>query len=101
MAGHTNEVQQIANEGWDERILVCRNGSLVDAFIVITERYVILVDTLINPHTAEIMFSMTRGYLENQRQLLVVNTHADYDHCWETKSLGGRMPPTLRQSLPA
>ena len=35
---HTNDLQLVANEGWDERILVCRNGGLVDTFIIVTAR---------------------------------------------------------------
>jgi glyoxylase-like metal-dependent hydrolase (beta-lactamase superfamily II) len=80
--GHTNEVQLIANEGWDERILVCRNGELVDTFIIVTARYVALVDTMINAATAASLLAHAQPHLTNGRTLLVVNTHADYDHCW-------------------
>ncbi len=86
---HTNELQLIQNEGWDERILVCRNGKLVDTFIVITERFVLLVDTVINPQTAAQMLDWARPYLVNGRQLLVINTHADYDHCWGNQLFAG------------
>jgi glyoxylase-like metal-dependent hydrolase (beta-lactamase superfamily II) len=79
---HTNELSLIPNQGWDERILVCRNGRLVDVFSVITQRYVVLVDTVINPATAAQMVGYAQPYLDEGRQLLVVNTHADYDHCW-------------------
>lgn len=78
---HTNDLQLVMNEGWDERILVCRNGGLVDTFIVISQRYVVLVDTVINPTTARQMLDYARPHLAG-RQLLVVNTHADYDHAW-------------------
>jgi len=78
---HTNDLQFVANEGWDERILVCRNGGLVDTFIIVTARYVVLVDTVINPTTARQMLDFARPQLVG-RQLLVVNTHADYDHAW-------------------
>ena len=79
---HTNDLELIANQGWDERILVCRNGALVDTFIVVTARYVVLVDTLINAATARAMLGYARPYLVDHRQLLVINTHADYDHAW-------------------
>lgn len=79
---HTNTLDLVPNQGWDERILVCRNGSLVDTFIVVTARYVVLVDTVINPATARQMVEYARPYLTGGRQLLVVNTHADYDHAW-------------------
>lgn len=78
---HTNDLQLVANEGWDARILVCRNGGLVDTFIVISQNYVVLVDTVINPTTARKMLDFARPHLVG-RQLLVVNTHADYDHAW-------------------
>jgi glyoxylase-like metal-dependent hydrolase (beta-lactamase superfamily II) len=86
---HTNDVQLLANQGWDERILVCRNGWLVDTFIVITERYVVLVDTIINPTTAAKMVEYAQPYLGNGRQLLVVNSHADYDHYWGNQLFSG------------
>jgi glyoxylase-like metal-dependent hydrolase (beta-lactamase superfamily II) len=86
---HTNELQLIENQGWDERILVCRNGELVDTFVVVTERFVVLVDTVINPQTAAQMLDYARPYLINGRQLLVINTHADYDHCWGNQLFAG------------
>ena len=86
---HTNELQLIENGGWDERILVCRNGRLVDTFIIITERFVLLVDTVINPQTAGQMLAWAQPYLAEGRQLLVINTHADYDHCWGNQLFAG------------
>ena len=79
---HTNEVQVVANEGWDERVVVCRNGRLVDTFIITTQRYVVIVDTVINGATGRKLLDVAREKLVNGRQLLVVNSHADYDHCW-------------------
>lgn len=79
---HTNDVEVIANGGWDKRIAVCRNGRLVDVFIITTRRYVVLVDTLINPTTAGALLAFARERLHAGRQLLVINSHADYDHCW-------------------
>lgn len=86
---HTNEVQVVANEGWDERIVVCRNGRLVDTFIITTKRYVIIVDTMINAVTGRKLLEVAEGKLDNSRQLLVVNTHADYDHSWGNMVFGG------------
>ena len=79
---HTNDVQVVANAGWDERIVVCRNGRLVDTFIITTQRYVVIVDTMINGVTGQALLDLAREKLGNGRQLLVVNTHADYDHSW-------------------
>lgn len=94
---HTNEVQLIPNEGWDERILICRNDDLVDTFIIVTTRYVVLVDTMINAATAEALFSYAQPYLRDDRTLLVVNTHADYDHCWGNQLFAG---PQARHPAP-
>src|SRR5258708_27616643 len=77
------------NEGWDERLLVIRCGKLVNSFIVVTERYVILVDTLINPQTASELLHIAGEFLVDGRQLLVINTHADYDHCWGNQLFTG------------
>ncbi|HHY57147.1 MAG TPA: MBL fold metallo-hydrolase [Chloroflexi bacterium] len=79
---HTNELVLLPNHGWDERILICRNGELVQTFIVVTQRYVVLVDTGINPATAQQMVDYARPALDARRVLLVINTHADYDHAW-------------------
>ena len=77
----TDTVSLIPNQGWDSRILVCRCGTLVDTFIVVSERYVVLIDTLINTRTAKALLEIAREYLQG-RQLLAVNTHADWDHAW-------------------
>ncbi|MFQ5400473.1 MAG: MBL fold metallo-hydrolase [Anaerolineae bacterium] len=103
---HTNDVQLVENDGWDERILVCRNGQLVDTFIVVTERYVVVVDTMINPETAVSLLAHARPFLNDGRQLLVINTHADYDHAWGNQIFAGaealHPAPTIgsRLSLP-
>jgi glyoxylase-like metal-dependent hydrolase (beta-lactamase superfamily II) len=86
---HTNEVQVVANEGWDERIVVCRNGRLVDTFIITTKRYVVILDTMINAVTGRKLLEVAREKLGNGRQLLVINTHADYDHCWGNLAFTG------------
>jgi glyoxylase-like metal-dependent hydrolase (beta-lactamase superfamily II) len=85
---HTNEVVLLDNQGWDERILVCGNGRLVQTFIIVTQRYLVLLDTLINAATARAMLAYARPHLAG-RQLLVVNSHADYDHCWGNQLFAG------------
>jgi glyoxylase-like metal-dependent hydrolase (beta-lactamase superfamily II) len=77
----TNQVQWLPNGGWDPRIHIAANGDLVNVFCVVTERFVILVDTLLNPITAGALVDYSLPFLFN-RQLLVVNTHADWDHAW-------------------
>jgi glyoxylase-like metal-dependent hydrolase (beta-lactamase superfamily II) len=76
------------NQGWDPRILVCACGTLVDTFIVLTERYVVIVDTMLNGTTAQALLAIAREY-QGRRQLLAVNTHADWDHAWGNHVLAG------------
>lgn len=84
----TDTVALVPNQGWDPRILVCRCGTLVDTFIIVSERYVVLIDTLINWRTAEVLLEIAREHLST-RQLLVVNTHADWDHAWGNHVFAG------------
>ena len=53
----------------------------VDAFVVITTRYVVVLDTLLCPEDMEIVMQEVRD-AHVGRELLVVNSHADWDHCW-------------------
>jgi glyoxylase-like metal-dependent hydrolase (beta-lactamase superfamily II) len=85
---HTNEVTLLQNEGWDERLLVCANGRLVQTFIIVTRRYLVLLDTLINATTARTMLDYATDHLAGQ-PLLVINSHADYDHCWGNQLFAG------------
>ncbi|MCB8983932.1 MAG: MBL fold metallo-hydrolase [Ardenticatenaceae bacterium] len=82
MSRHSNTVIPVPNQGWDERIFVFANDELVQTFIVVTQRYVMLIDTMINAATAVQLLQQAQMFLENGRQLLVINTHADYDHAW-------------------
>jgi glyoxylase-like metal-dependent hydrolase (beta-lactamase superfamily II) len=75
-------VQEIPSRGWDSRVHVFHSDiGQVDAYAIVTERIVIIVDTFSLPKHAQEMVEQIRSYLEN-RFLMVVNTHADYDHCW-------------------
>ncbi|MEZ4706383.1 MAG: MBL fold metallo-hydrolase [Caldilineaceae bacterium] len=94
---HSNNLELIENQGWDQRILVCRNDELVDTFIVVTDAYVVLIDTVINPATAAKMVEFAQPYLTGSRTLLVVNTHADYDHAWGNQLFAG---PVARYPAP-
>lgn len=82
-------VELIENLGWDERVKVFRCEPVVDAFAVISQRYVVLIDTLINPRTAHQMIGFLKGFLEGGRQLVVINTHADWDHVWGNQLFTG------------
>ncbi|CAA9589756.1 MAG: hypothetical protein AVDCRST_MAG18-4738 [uncultured Thermomicrobiales bacterium] len=84
-----DSVRLLPNGGWDPRLLICRCAPTVDSFIVITARYVILIDTLINPATAEALLAIAKPHLRDARTLLVINTHADWDHCWGNQLFAG------------
>lgn len=94
---HSNHVQLVDNAGWDARILVCRNDALVDTYLVVTRRYLVVVDTLINPATGARLLALARPYLTQGRSLLVVNTHADYDHCWGNQVFADLGTPIIGQ----
>lgn len=76
------------NGGWDERILVCRCGELVDTFIVVTARYLVFVDTLFNPATAAALLAIAEPWRAG-RPVLALNTHADWDHAWGNHRFAG------------
>ncbi|HET9110326.1 MAG TPA: MBL fold metallo-hydrolase [Ktedonobacterales bacterium] len=67
--------------GWDERLHGFHCGDEVDVFAVVTERYVIFVDTSATPEQAAAVVAALRPELRG-RQPLVILSHADYDHCW-------------------
>ena len=81
-------VTLLPTQDWDPRILVCQYDLAMDdytlpmhVFIVVSRRYVVLVDTLVNQEIAGSLLDIARPHLAGRR-LLVVNTHADYDHAW-------------------
>lgn len=81
MSVQRDAVELVPNAGWDERILVCRRGDLVDVFIVVTARYLVFVDTLFNTTTAQALLALAEPWRAG-RQAIAINTHADWDHAW-------------------
>jgi glyoxylase-like metal-dependent hydrolase (beta-lactamase superfamily II) len=81
MHAPTPTTQPVANAGWDDRIHVFQHGRLVTVFAVVSTRYVVLIDTLLNRRAAAAVINTLRDHLAGRR-LLVINTHADWDHCW-------------------
>jgi glyoxylase-like metal-dependent hydrolase (beta-lactamase superfamily II) len=100
----TDGVFFIPEMSTDQRVRVFRrnfgdmeefSGMEVDAYIVITERYVVVFDTLLCPEDASAMVQMVKDQLPG-RHLLVVNSHADWDHCWGNAYFtGGRAAPII------
>lgn len=76
----------------DERVRVFRSffaaegefdGMEVDAYVVITDRYVVVLDTLLRPEDVAAM--MQEQAVQDAlagREVVVVNSHADWDHSW-------------------
>jgi glyoxylase-like metal-dependent hydrolase (beta-lactamase superfamily II) len=56
-------------------------GMEVDAYVVISDRYVVVLDTLLCPEDAQRMMETVED-AHAGRTLLVVNSHADWDHAW-------------------
>ncbi|MFB8024745.1 MBL fold metallo-hydrolase [Streptomyces sp. NPDC056465] len=77
--------------GIDPRILALRVPDEVDGFVVRTERFVALIDTLSTPELCrqalDLIADDTAG-----RPLLVINTHADWDHVWGNAAVEGLAP---------
>jgi glyoxylase-like metal-dependent hydrolase (beta-lactamase superfamily II) len=53
----------------------------VDAYLILGEQYAFLLDTLLCPADVACMLSLCAPDI-GQRQLLCINSHADWDHAW-------------------
>ena len=83
---------ELTNEQLDPRIRMFRrifvddSGSAlqVDAYVLLTERFLIVCDTLLCP--ADVAFMIASSNIEqldiHKRQWLVINSHSDWDHVW-------------------
>jgi glyoxylase-like metal-dependent hydrolase (beta-lactamase superfamily II) len=76
-------------DGVDARIRRFRCAPEVDSFAIRTERWLVLVDTHSTPALARQLVGLVAGDLTGGRRLLVVDTHADYDHAWGNQVFGG------------
>jgi glyoxylase-like metal-dependent hydrolase (beta-lactamase superfamily II) len=75
----------------DERVSVFRVKDEIDAFAVCTDRFVALIDTLSTPGLCRAVLRELETDLRG-RPLVVVNTHADWDHVWGNAAVEGRAP---------
>ena len=87
MLPYPNDVHE-APPGLDPRIRRFRCEGEVDTFVVETARWLVIVDTHSTPALARRLAAQCIGPGDAQR-LLVVNTHADYDHAWGNQIFGG------------
>jgi glyoxylase-like metal-dependent hydrolase (beta-lactamase superfamily II) len=94
---HPLHVTEIHHDQLDPRIRIFRAEQEVDCFVLVSQRYIILIDTMATPELALEMVQTVQPLLKD-RQLLVINTHADYDHCWGNSvfaSPGGLFPAPI------
>jgi glyoxylase-like metal-dependent hydrolase (beta-lactamase superfamily II) len=85
-----NDIIPVPGMSTDERIRVFRRtfhgldefeGMEVDAYIVITDRHVVVLDTLLCPEDVSAMVQSVSNELCG-RSLLCIDSHADWDHAW-------------------
>ena len=85
--------EPVPHRGWDPRVLAFRSGSIVTVFAVLTRRWTVLVDTLYSEagarELAEQALQAARRVHGTAPPLLVVNTHADWDHAWGNAVFAG------------
>jgi glyoxylase-like metal-dependent hydrolase (beta-lactamase superfamily II) len=77
--------------GIDPRVDIFRVQDEVDVFVVRTERFVVLVDTTGTPSQCRRILDSLAAELA-RKPLVVVNTHADWDHVWGNSAVVGRGP---------
>lgn len=83
--------EPVPHEDVDPRLTVLRVGDEVNAFVVRAERFVVLIDTMSTPQLcADVLGGIADDVAD--RPLLVVNTHADWDHVWGNAAVAGRAP---------
>ncbi len=85
-------IEMTPNDGWDPRVKVLQYSDLVTVFGIVTKRYLVLVDTLLNAPMAGEAIDLMSEDLKG-RELLVINTHADWDHAWGNGCFAGDSAP--------
>lgn len=78
---------------WDERVLILRYGDTVDAFAIAAHRFTLLIDTLVSQRTMARGLELLRASGLVRAPLLVINTHADWDHAWGNGLFAGPEAP--------
>ncbi|GAA4004499.1 hypothetical protein GCM10022631_14370 [Deinococcus rubellus] len=81
MTAAPETVQEIRHAEVDPRIRIFQAGEDVDTFAVLTRRFAVLIDTMSTPALMRQVVDMVRPELAG-RPLMVVNTHADWDHVY-------------------
>lgn len=73
------EISVEENAGWDERIQSIKCGDLVRAYLIKTDRFLLVYDTLLGPKSGGFLRECALEFAAG-RPLMVVNSHADWDH---------------------
>jgi len=73
------EISVETNTGWDPRIVSIKCGDLVRAYLIKTEKFVVVYDTLLGPKSGGFLKERALELAEG-RKLIVVNSHSDWDH---------------------
>jgi glyoxylase-like metal-dependent hydrolase (beta-lactamase superfamily II) len=91
-----SHLQEIIHPGVDRRVRIFRHELEVDAYVVTTDCYLVIVDTYATPELALELVEAIQADLPG-RQLLVINTHADWDHFWGNSifTANGPYPATI------
>ena len=95
------EVVEVPSRGWDARVRVFFSRDEVETFVLTTQRYLIVVDSGTTPAVSAAIVEMVKCDLAGRR-LLVVNTHADYDHSWGNATFAddGLYPAPIHRHAP-
>lgn len=83
----------LPNGGWDKRIHPFKHGELVTCYAVVTTRYLIVIDTFDSPQVMQGMMDDLQPQMSDGRQLLIINTHSDWDHVWGNQLFSGENAP--------
>ncbi|OLP62467.1 MBL fold metallo-hydrolase [Xaviernesmea oryzae] len=80
--------------GLDPRLVILRAGEEVDAVLVRTERFDLLVDTLGTPEACRAALDLIAAHFGDEalRPLITINSHMDWDHVWGNAAVTGRGP---------
>src|SRR5438067_13257519 len=85
-----NGVIAVPEMSGDERVRVFRRtfhgmeefeGMEVDAYAIITDLHVIILDTMLCPEDVSAMMQLLSTELQG-RTILCIDSHADWDHAW-------------------
>lgn len=94
------DIREIFGISPDPRIHVFRRtlsdlkeyaGMEVDAYLVLGERHAIMFDTLLCPADMAYIMDLYAPEIA-KRQLICVNSHADWDHAWGNGYFGADVP---------